>query len=248
MEELLSHCPRWVLPGRGRPALCAVSGGLDSMCLLDLLDRWCRERDGRVVAAHFNHRLRGAEADRDETFVRDWCAAHDIAFVSSSGDVRGLMEREGLSLEEAARKLRYDFLRQEAEKLGQHIKIYTAHHADDNAETILFNLIRGTGVAGLTGMAYQQNGICRPLLDVTREELAAYAAARHIPHVEDTTNADPGAAARNFLRLEVMPRLRQINPRAVEHINDAGRRLRVADQSLEEEAALLPMWRCRRGG
>ena len=237
MEELLSRCPRWVLPGRGRPALCAVSGGLDSMCLLDLLDRWCRERDGRVVAAHFNHRLRGAEADRDETFVRDWCAAHDIAFVSSSGDVRGLMEREGLSLEEAARKLRYDFLRQEAEKLGQHIKIYTAHHADDNAETILFNLIRGTGVAGLTGMAYQQNGICRPLLDVTREELAAYAAARHIPHVEDTTNADPGAAARNFLRLEVMPRLRQINPRAVEHINDAGRRLRVADQSLEEEAS-----------
>ena len=99
MEELLSHCPRWVLPGRGRPALCAVSGGLDSMCLLDLLDRWCRERDGRVVAAHFNHRLRGAEADRDETFVRDWCAAHDIAFVSSSGDVRGLMEREGLSLD-----------------------------------------------------------------------------------------------------------------------------------------------------
>ena len=96
MEELLSHCPRWVLPGRGRPALCAVSGGLDSMCLLDLLDRWCRERDGRVVAAHFNHQLRGAEADRDETFVRDWCAAHDIAFVSSSGDVRGLMEREGL--------------------------------------------------------------------------------------------------------------------------------------------------------
>ena len=237
MEELLSRCPRWVLPGRGRPALCAVSGGLDSMCLLDLLDRWCRERDGRVVAAHFNHQLRGAEADRDETFVRDWCAAHDIAFVSSSGDVRGLMEREGLSLEEAARRLRYDFLRQEAEKLGQHIKIYTAHHADDNAETILFNLIRGTGVAGLTGMAYQQNGICRPLLDVTREELAAYAAARHIPHVEDTTNADPGAAARNFLRLEVMPRLRQINPRAVEHINDAGRRLRVADQSLEEEAA-----------
>ncbi|MFR6094864.1 MAG: ATP-binding protein [Dysosmobacter welbionis] len=97
MEELLSHCPRWVLPGPGRPALCAVSGGLDSMCLLDLLDRWCRKRDGRVVAAHFNHRLRGAEADRDETFVRDWCAAHDIAFVSSSGDVRGLMEREGLS-------------------------------------------------------------------------------------------------------------------------------------------------------
>ena len=237
MEELLSHCPRWVLPARGRPALCAVSGGLDSMCLLDLLDRWCRERQAKVVAAHFNHHLRGAESDRDEAFVRDWCAGRDIPFVSGSGDVRGLAEREGLSLEEAARKLRYAFLRREAEKLGQHIRIYTAHHADDNAETILFNLIRGTGVAGLTGMAYQQDGICRPLLNVTREELAAYAAAHHIPHVEDSTNGDPDAAARNYLRLEVMPRLKQINPRAVEHINGAGRRLRVVDRSLEEEAA-----------
>lgn len=236
MEELLSRCPRWVLPTRGRPVLCAVSGGLDSMCLLNLLDRWCRERDGRVVAAHFNHRLRGTESDRDETFVRDWCAAHDISFVSGSGDVRGLAEREGLSLEEAARNLRYAFLRQEAEKLGPRIRIYTAHHADDNAETILFNLIRGTGVAGLTGMAYQQDGIYRPLLHVARAELADYAAAYGIPHVEDSTNGDPDAAARNYLRLEVLPRLKQINPRAVEHINSAGRRLRVVDRSLEEEA------------
>ena len=236
MEELLARCPRWVLPTRGRPALCAVSGGLDSMCLLDLLDRWCRERDGRVVAAHFNHRLRGTESDRDETFVRDWCAAHDISFVSGSGDVRGLAEREGLSLEEAARNLRYAFLRQEAEKLGPRIRIYTAHHADDNAETILFNLIRGTGVAGLTGMAYQQDGIYRPLLNVARVELADYAAAYGIPHVGDSTNGDPDAAARNYLRLEVMPRLKQINPKAVEHINSAGRRLRVVDRSLEEEA------------
>ena len=237
MEELLSRCPRWALPARGRPALCAVSGGLDSMCLLDLLDRWCRERQGRIVAAHFNHHLRGAESDRDEAFVRDWCAGRDIPFVSGSGDVRGLAEREGLSLEEAARTLRYAFLRREAEKLGQHIRIYTAHHADDNAETILFNLIRGTGAAGLTGMAYQQNGIYRPLLDVTRAELAAYAADHHIPHVEDATNADPDSAARNFLRLEVMPRLKQINPQAVAHINGAGRRLRTVDRSLEEEAA-----------
>ena len=237
MEKLLSRCPRWVLPSRGRPVLCAVSGGLDSMCLLDLLDRWCREREAKVVAAHFNHRLRGAESDRDEAFVRDWCAGHGIAFVSGSGDVRGLAEREGLSLEEAARTLRYAFLRQEAEKLGPRTRIYTAHHADDNAETILLHLIRGTGVAGLTGMAEQQNGIYRPLLNVTREELAAYAAAHQIPHVEDSTNGDPDAAARNYLRLEVMPRLRQLNPRAVEHINDAGRRLRVVDRSLEEEAA-----------
>ncbi len=234
--DLLGRVPRWTLPGRGRTVLCAVSGGLDSMCLLDLLDWWCRERGGRVVAAHFNHQLRGAESDRDEAFVRDWCAAHGIPFVSGSGDVKARAETEGRSIEEAARDLRYAFLRREAEKLGG-VRIYTAHHADDNAETILFNLIRGTGVAGLTGMAWQQDGIYRPLLDVARAELADYAAAHSVPHVEDTTNADPDAAARNFLRLEVMPRLRQINPQAVAHINGAGRRLRVVDRSLEEEAA-----------
>lgn len=237
MEELLSRCPRWVLPARGQPALCAVSGGLDSMCLLDLLGRWCRERQGRVVAAHFNHKLRGSESDRDETFVRDWCAAHDIPFVSGSGDVRGLAEREGLSLEEAARTLRYDFLRREAEKLGPHTKIYTAHHADDNAETILFNLIRGTGTAGLAGMAVCQGDIVRPLLRVRRSELADYAAARGIPHVEDTTNADPEAAARNFLRLKVMPLLEDLNPRAVEHIGAAAAHVRGADRAIETEAA-----------
>ena len=237
MEELLSRCPRWILPSWDRAALCAVSGGLDSMCLLDLLDRWCREQGVALTAAHFNHRLRGAESDRDEAFVRDWCAAHDIPFVSGSGDVRGCAEREGLSLEEAARVLRYAFLRREAEKLGEYTNIYTAHHADDNAETILMNLIRGTGVAGLTGMDYEQDGIYRPLLDVRRAELQDYAAAHGIPHVEDSTNADPDAAARNYLRLEVMPRLGRLNPRAVEHINDAGDRLRSLDRAVEEEAA-----------
>ena len=92
-------------------------------------------------------------------------------------------------------------------------------------------------MAGLAGMAYRQDGICRPLLDVSRAELADYAAAHGIPHVEDSTNSDPDAAARNFLRLEVMPRLKQVNPRAVEHINGVGRRLRSLDRAVEEEAA-----------
>ena len=227
-----------MLPGRGRPALCAVSGGLDSMCLLDLLDRWCRERDGRVVAAHFNHRLRGAEADRDETFVRDWCAAHDIAFVSSSGDVRGLMEREGLSLEEAARKLRYDFLRQEAEKLGQHIKIYTAHHADDNAETMLLNLLRGTGLRGLTGIPPEREDLLRPFLQVTRQELADYAGAHDVPYVEDSTN-QMDDAARNVLRHQVLPVLRQLNPRAVENMSRAAELLRQDEEALDAAAEQL---------
>ena len=116
--------------------LCAVSGGLDSMCLLDLLDRWCRERAGAVIAAHFNHQLRGAESDRDEAFVRDWCREREIPFAVGSADVRALAAEEKLSLEEAARNARYAYLRREAERLGG-ARIYTAHHADDNAETCL---------------------------------------------------------------------------------------------------------------
>ena len=216
--------------------LCAVSGGLDSMCLLHLLLLWCQDHGGRVAAAHFNHRLRGEASDRDEAFVRAWCAEHEIPFLCGSGDVAAFARGEGRSLEEAGRTLRYAFLRREAEKLGG-VRIYTAHHADDNAETVLFNLIRGTGTAGLAGMAWQQDGIFRPLLSVRRAELAAYAAGQGIPHVEDATNLDPAAAARNLLRLRVLPLLEELNPRAVEHINAAAAHVRTADQAIEAEAA-----------
>ena len=144
---------------------------------------------------------------------------------------------EGLSLEEAARELRYGFLRREAAKLGPRTKIYTAHHADDQAETVIFNLIRGTGTAGLAGMRVYQDGIVRPLLHIRRSELAEYAAAHGIPHVEDGSNADPEAAARNFLRLKIMPLLEELNPRAVEHIAAAAAHVRAADHAIEKEAA-----------
>ena len=233
--ELLERAPRWILPGRGKTVLCAVSGGLDSMCLLHLLLAWCQAHGGQVVAAHFNHGLR-REAGRDEEFVRNWCAGRGVPFLSGCGDVAGLAKAQGLSAEEAGRQLRYAFLRREAEQLGG-ARIYTAHHADDNAETVLFNLIRGTGTAGLSGMAWQQDGVFRPLLAVRRRELAAYAAAEGIPHVEDATNLDPDAAARNFLRLRVMPLLEEVNSAAVRNINRAAAHVRTADQAIEAEAA-----------
>ena len=165
----------------------------------------------------FNHQLRGAEADRDEAFVRDYCGKRRIPFAAGSGDTRALAEREGLSTEEAARRLRYDFLNKAAED-GGYDAILTAHHADDNAETVLLNLIRGTGSAGLAGIPQVRGNICRPFLRIPRAELAAYAAAHDIPHVEDSTNQDPGAAARNALRSTVMPVLRQLNPKCAENI------------------------------
>lgn len=234
--ELLERAPYAVLPKGGERILCAVSGGLDSMCLLHMLAAWCKEQSGRVIAAHFNHQLRGAAADRDEAFVRETCEAWGIPLTVGRGDVRECAAREGLSTEEAARKLRYAFLRRAAAEQKCE-RLYTAHHADDNAETVLLNLIRGTGLGGLTGMAWEREGVCRPLLAVTREELEAYAVQWNVPHVEDETNADPEAAARNLLRLQVMPLLKELNPRAVEHIGRTAQRLREVDRSLEADAA-----------
>ncbi|MBR3570710.1 MAG: tRNA lysidine(34) synthetase TilS [Oscillibacter sp.] len=209
------------LPKAGETVLCGVSGGADSMVLLDILRAWCAERGGGVVAAHYNHHLRPT-ADRDETFVRGWCEKHNIPFASGGGDVKTYAACEGLSVEEAARKLRYAFLRREAASRGI-ARIYVAHHADDNAETVLWNLIRGAGLRGLSGMSRERGGIVRPLLDVTRREIEEYAQAHGVPHVEDETNADPDAATRNLLRLEVMPLLRRLNPKAGERLREAAR-------------------------
>lgn len=233
--DLLRRAPHAALPRRGEKVLCAVSGGLDSMCLLRMLEAWCEERGGQVVAAHFNHRLR-TRADRDEEFVRETCESWGIPLTVGRGDVGEHARREGLSTEEAARNLRYAFLRRAAAEAGCK-RVYTAHHADDNAETILLNLIRGTGLAGLTGMDWEREGLCRPLLGAARAELEEYAAEWKIPHMEDETNADPEAAARNLLRLQVMPLLKELNPRAVEHICGTARRLRGVDRSLEADAA-----------
>ena len=210
--------------------LAAVSGGLDSMCLLHLLTVWGQERSITVTAAHFNHQLRGDESDRDEQFVRDWCGVHGVPFVSGRGDVRALAAQRGQSLEEAAREARYTFLIKEKERLGCRY-VLTAHHADDNAETMLLNLLRGTGLRGLTGIPAAREFLLRPFLQVTREELAAYATAHSIPYVEDSTNALDDAA-RNVLRHQVLPVLKQLNPRAVEHMS------RTAALLAEDEAAL----------
>ena len=177
---------------KAQRVLAAVSGGADSMCLLYFL----REQGYDVSCAHFNHRLRGEEAVRDEEFVRAWCEEERIPFCSGSGDVRAHARKTGKTVEEAARDLRYAFLRETAKKLNAQLTL--AHHADDNAETVLLNLVRGTDLHGLCGMRPKQGDLVRPFLEQTRAELAAYAHSHNIPHGEDRTNADPNAAARNL--------------------------------------------------
>lgn len=218
--------------------LCAVSGGLDSMCLLHLTCDWVASRGTHVAAAHFNHHLRGKTADRDEAFVAAYCREQGIPFLSGGGDTRALARERHLSLEEAARVLRYAFLERAARE-GGFAHILTAHHADDNAETMLLNLCRGTGTAGL-GIPPVRGRICRPFLEISRAELTAYADAHDIPHVEDETNASDDAA-RNLLRHHVLPVLREINPRAVEH-------MAKASGFLLEDSAALDDWAARIAG
>lgn len=194
-----------LLPRDGR-ILCAVSGGPDSMYLLERL----RELGYRVAAAHFEHGLRGEESLNDASFVRSWCEEHDIPFFAGSGDTAAWAGEQRLGVEEAARMLRYDFLEHAADEWKADV-IATAHTADDNAETVLMHLTRGTGLRGLGGIPPVRGRIVRPMLDTTRDEVLRYLAERRIPFQEDATNAEDDCM-RNRIRHHVVPALRRENP------------------------------------
>lgn len=227
---------RYDLIPAGTTVLCALSGGADSMYLL------CRLLDGAeaggyaVRCAHYNHRLRDT-ARRDEMFVREQCALRDISLTVGSGDVAAECARRGLGMEECARQMRYRFLEETAEREGCTL-IATGHHAGDNAETVLMNLIRGCGLKGLTGIPERRGKIIRPMLGITRAEIDACLAARGIHHVEDETNADE-CCTRNRVRHTILPLLEELNPRASAHINEAAARLREDEAELCRQAAEL---------
>jgi tRNA(Ile)-lysidine synthase len=245
-EKLLALSGAYeMLPG-GELVLCAVSGGADSMSLLHLLRALSGEAGFSLHAAHFNHHLRGAESDRDEAFVRARCRDWGVPLTCGGGDVAQEARQSGRGIEETARALRYAFLEQTADALGA-ARIATAHTADDNAETLLLHLVRGSGLAGLTGIPPRRGRIVRPLLTTTRREIEAYCAAQGIPYVTDSTNAD-AAYARNFLRLRVLPLLKELNPQAVEHISAAAGLLRLDNDYLTARAQAVADQGRRRGG
>ncbi len=223
-----------MIPREGELVLAAVSGGEDSMVLLDFLVRLGRERNFLVAAAHYNHHLRPA-ADAEEAFVHAWAAERDIPFYRGGSDVAALCREEGLSVEAGARKARYGWLEALCRETGA-VCVATAHHLSDQAETVLLNLIRGSGAEGLRGIAAQRGLLIRPLLMTSREEIADYAAFYEIPHVEDESNADL-RFSRNRIRHEVMPQLRRINPRAEEALVRAAALLAEEDAWLAEETA-----------
>ena len=194
----------------GARLLCAVSGGADSMCMLSLLNSNREYLHIEVSAAHFEHGIRGEEALRDAAFVEQFCRDNGIPYITGHGNVPEYAEKNGIGMEEAARILRYSFLDEAAEKLNCNL-IATAHNADDNVETVLFNLARGGGNRGLQGIPLKRNNIIRPMLNFSREEIEQYLSENGIPHVEDSTNFSDDYS-RNMIRHKVMPVLREINP------------------------------------
>ena len=226
-SKVLSAIRRYQMVKPGDTIICAVSGGADSMALL-----WClwleKEKLGiRVEAAHFNHHLRGEESDRDEAFVRKFCDFHDIPLYVGGGTVSP--GKKGL--EAAAREARYDFLRSLPGIIA------TAHTADDNAETVLMHLIRGTGLRGLGGITPKQPGLIRPMLDVTRSEVEAFLAENWIGHTEDSSNAGD-EFLRNRIRHQVMPILYHENPSLAPNLSAMAQRLRQDEQALDEASRI----------
>lgn len=225
-NRLLKFAREQNLIAPGDTVICAVSGGADSVAMLFAL-YLLREKLGITLeAAHFNHNLRGEESLRDETFVRELCARYEIPLHVASGEIHP--GKKGL--EAAARDARYAFL----ESLPG--KIATAHTADDNAETILMHLVRGTRLKGLGGIAPQRGKLIRPMLGITRREVEDFLAEWHLPYVEDSTNGTD-AFLRNRLRHHVMPLLAAENPRIAENLSQMALRLR------EDEACLSQLSR-----
>ena len=229
LNKLLNFIRQQEMIAPGDTVICAVSGGADSVALLFGLYLLKEKLDFRLEAAHYNHHLRGEESDRDEVFVRELCDRYDIPVHMGSGTVT--TGKKGL--EAAARDARYGFLRTLPGKIA------TAHTADDNAETILLHLVRGTGLRGLGGITPVSGNVIRPMLSVTREEVEAFLEEWCLHHIEDSSNGTD-VFLRNRLRHHMMPLLRQENPRIGENLSRMALKLRQDEDYLAGQAALLP--------
>jgi tRNA(Ile)-lysidine synthase len=245
-KRVLARLRRDGIMRPGERAVVAVSGGPDSTALLLIISRRREELGVELTAAHFDHRLRSrAEATADRRFVEDLCRDLDIDIACSHGDVRARAAKAGQSLEDAARRMRYEFLGRTAKKLGA-TAVVLGHTRDDLAETVLLHLLRGSGLDGLIGMRPRGAwpfgagpDLSRPLLVVSREDTVRYCREAGVTPRDDPTNELP-IAARNMLRGRVMPALRALNPR----LDEAMARLaRAAARDVDYlEAAAAQLW------
>lgn len=213
---------------KGDKIAVALSGGADSMALLDVLLNLKEEFGFDICAAHFNHKIRKGEAERDEEFVKKYCFEKSVELFCGSADVLAYAKEKGIGTELAARKKRYDFF----SKLNCD-KIATAHTSSDNAETIIFNLSRGASVKGLRGIPPVRDKYIRPLIFSSGSDTRNYCLKNNIPFVSDSTNSDD-KYTRNYIRHNIIPLLKEINPSFENAVLRAGLSLREDEEFISD--------------
>ncbi len=223
------------------PILLGFSGGADSTALLHMLREHSKTTGATIYAAHVHHGIRGAEADRDEEFCRSVAEQLGVRLFVHHADVPALAQQSGESVETTARRVRYRFF-DELMQVHRIPLLVTAHNANDNLETMLFNLIRGSGLGGMCGIPISRlcdgGSLVRPILGMTREEILLYCQAHGLSYVTDSTNTDTDYT-RNQIRSEVIPPLLTIHPSAVEHAAQLAEGLRADHWCLESMANLF---------
>lgn len=206
LEEFEKYVAQNELFGHDDKILLTVSGGVDSMVMMSLF----AASGYRFGVAHCNFQLRGQESDEDEALVAEQARRYGVELFNRRFDTQGEMERTGESMEMAARRLRYTWFRSLCDEHGYNV-IAIAHHINDSIETFFINMLRGTGLRGLTGISVQAGRIVRPLMFATRKDILDYATAHRIPYREDSSNSST-KYLRNKVRLGIVPMLREINP------------------------------------
>lgn len=215
---------------KGDVVTVALSGGADSVALLYALNQLKNDLGITLKAVHLNHQIRGDEALRDESFVKDFCDSLNIPLICERIDVPQFAKSNNLSLETAARKVRYDLF----ERINEGV-IATAHTASDNLETLLLNLARGTALDGLCGIPVKRDYIVRPIISATREDIENYCKVNNLKFVTDSTNLTDDYT-RNKIRHKIVPVLKEINPRAELSALKTSKSLTEASAFLKQEA------------
>ena len=240
-EKVFSYIEQYGMIEAGDRVIVGVSGGADSVCLLFLLWEYQKKVPFSVQAVHVNHQLRGSEAKRDEEYVVELCRGVSIPCSVYSYDVEQIARERHMTVEEAGRTVRQQAFGEESRKAGGK-RTALAHHRDDLAETVLHNLARGSGAAGLAGIhpvRRMGDGVyIRPLLCVGRSEIEGWLTNKGIRWMEDSTNREL-SYTRNKIRQKVLPQLEKVNPRASEHIARAAQTFLSVEEYLGQQADML---------
>ena len=230
-RKILQYCKREKLIEKDDYVLAGVSGGADSVCMLQLLVMLQKEMEFSLEVIHVEHGIRGEESVQDAVFVEQLCEKLNVPVQVYRVQAIDYAREKKLGLEEAARILRYDCYSKAAQKVvASKVKVALAHHADDNAETVLFQMVRGSGIAGMSGIRPKRElmpgvEVVRPLLTVTRKQIEEYLKEEGLSYCVDSTNADV-TYSRNKIRCHILPMLGEVNAQAVMHINQSAMLLR----------------------